>query len=258
MSTLHRILAGSSFVAFASVVAFGEPHVTTVQARPSAQEEEGRPDTADLLQQTDPNEELRRLFREVETTLRRIDDQLFDASAGEVDLDDSAADIDRLLRDTEDSSRRAVEGIDEILRVASEMQQQQQQQQQSGGQSGGDQQSQSEQSPLDDNTPPERQQRMEGEEGADPTTEQQSGQDSERPQGSNPEDDPRASDDAGQNSAGQDPAQANRGPGSSASGADRWGDLPPRVQSIFRNQVNDDLPVQYRDWIDRYHRRLNQ
>ena len=27
---------------------------------------------------------------------------------------------------------------------------------------------------------------------------------------------------------------------------------------MFRNKGSDDLPVQYRDWIDAYYRRLNR
>jgi hypothetical protein len=40
--------------------------------------------------------------------------------------------------------------------------------------------------------------------------------------------------------------------------ADRWGYLPERVKEVFRNQITDDMPVQYRDWIDSYYRRLNR
>ncbi|MCG8433189.1 MAG: hypothetical protein MJA83_04070 [Gammaproteobacteria bacterium] len=40
--------------------------------------------------------------------------------------------------------------------------------------------------------------------------------------------------------------------------ADGWGELPIRFRETFRNQGRDDLPVQYRDWIDSYYRRLNE
>lgn len=39
--------------------------------------------------------------------------------------------------------------------------------------------------------------------------------------------------------------------------AERWGTLPERVQAVLKNQITDDLPPQYRDWIDSYYRRLN-
>src|SRR5262245_55551791 len=39
--------------------------------------------------------------------------------------------------------------------------------------------------------------------------------------------------------------------------AERWGMLPERVRLVFQNQITDDLPIQYRDWIDAYYRRLN-
>lgn len=40
--------------------------------------------------------------------------------------------------------------------------------------------------------------------------------------------------------------------------SDRWGSLPERVRRVFQNQITDDLPLQYRDWIDSYYRRLSQ
>ena len=42
-----------------------------------------------------------------------------------------------------------------------------------------------------------------------------------------------------------------------ADDAERWGELPQRLREVFRNQGGDELPVQYRDWIDAYYRRLN-
>ena len=40
---------------------------------------------------------------------------------------------------------------------------------------------------------------------------------------------------------------------------ERWGDLPLQVRDLFRSEGSSaDLPAQYRDWIDAYHRRLNR
>jgi hypothetical protein len=39
---------------------------------------------------------------------------------------------------------------------------------------------------------------------------------------------------------------------------DRWGDLPVQVRQVFRSDGDNDLPPQYRDWIDAYYRRLQQ
>ena len=41
-----------------------------------------------------------------------------------------------------------------------------------------------------------------------------------------------------------------------ASDSDEWGILPPKIQEVFRNEGSGDVPVQYRDWIDAYYRRL--
>jgi hypothetical protein len=71
-------------------------------------------------------------------------------------------------------------------------------------------------------------------------------------------------DDRGQNppsgtnrpsAAREDPSGAPVGAGNDA---ERWGTLPERVRHVFQNQITDDLPLQYRDWIDSYYRRLNR
>ena len=63
--------------------------------------------------------------------------------------------------------------------------------------------------------------------------------------------------DDGENRVGRKPESETEDPTAPGTDADRWGDLPPRAQEIFRNQGRDDVPVQYRDWIDSYYRRLN-
>ena len=40
--------------------------------------------------------------------------------------------------------------------------------------------------------------------------------------------------------------------------AGRWGELPVQVREVFRVVGSDDLPAQYRDWIDGYYRRLRR
>jgi hypothetical protein len=56
-----------------------------------------------------------------------------------------------------------------------------------------------------------------------------------------------------------DPRSDQSGPAVPAGAdAERWGSLPERVREVFQNQINDDLPLQYRDWIDSSYRRLNR
>jgi hypothetical protein len=204
---------------------------------------------------------LRELFVEVELALREIDDLLFDAAAGEAELDPRDAGIGRLLEQTEAKSREAVAGIDEILRVAREMEQQQQQQQsqqqQQGGQGQGSGQNSGGPSPLDGRSPGPRQQDLPGQGQQDPSTDQNQPQPRPDRSDGEPEDGPPTADE-GQNEAGGDPRNPSGGSPSDPTGAGRWGDLPPRVQQVFNNQISDDIPVQYRDWIDRYHRRLSR
>jgi hypothetical protein len=42
-----------------------------------------------------------------------------------------------------------------------------------------------------------------------------------------------------------------------AQDSERWGDLPVYVRDLFRAQGGEDMPAEYRDWIDAYYRRLN-
>ncbi|MEW6073084.1 MAG: hypothetical protein AB1726_10910, partial [Planctomycetota bacterium] len=69
---------------------------------------------------------------------------------------------------------------------------------------------------------------------------------------------PRGGTEPGQNGPGSPPERPTEEPPPAIDDRDRWGDLPPRAQEIFRSQGRDDVPVRYREWIDAYWRRLNQ
>ena len=95
-----------------------------------AKEEEEIPqiEIPDLSGQSSDQEEMIRLFHEVERTLESIDVELADAGAGRIPVPegrDSA--IDRLLQSNGQKSDQAVSGIEKILEVAQRM----------GGKSGG-------------------------------------------------------------------------------------------------------------------------
>jgi hypothetical protein len=78
-----------------------------------------------------------------------------------------------------------------------------------------------------------------------------------KPGGEEPEK-PDASEEPGENREGSPQEEEAGDPVPSADDAERWGMLPQRTQEIFRNQGRDDLPVQYREWIDAYYRELNR
>lgn len=90
------------------------------------------------------------------------------------------------------------------------------------------------------------------------------GEGGEKPEGQQPKPQGETPDDRGQNPPpGENRPSAPRvdeagKPVTPGNDADRWGSLPERVQHVFRNQITDDLPIQYRDWIDAYYRRLNE
>jgi hypothetical protein len=194
--------------------------------------------------------ELVRLFLEVERNLKRIDELLNDASSGDVPLaapDDSG--LDDLLRSTGRESQEVLSGIDRILEVARQRGQGQPQ----SGQGQGQPQQSDGPSPLDEPRGGERQQGEATPEGMQPQPKEGGAnpQDGEQP------DSPDGSDDPGENAPGVEIDQEQGDPRSLDPNADTWGMLPAKVQEIFRNEGAEDLPVQYRDWIDAYYKRLN-
>lgn len=212
-----------------------------------------------------PEEELRRLFAQVERSLRQIDDMLFEAGAGDPLEDDADSGLAKLLEKTLVESRLTVERMDRILDVAQQMSSQQQGQGSSSGQgqpqgSGGSSEGQSQRGQAP------RQGQEGGEENPDPSRDlgnsQNPGQQPEG-QGENQGQDQGQPNDGGEG-GGTDQQQGSAGaPGSAeraapGTGANPWGDLPPRVQQIFRTQGGEDMPPAYRGWIDAYHRRLGQ
>jgi hypothetical protein len=102
---------------------------------------------------------------------------------------------------------------------------------------------------------------------------QQSAQRQESPEG--PQDDPLAQEkpkdgkdpkgnkeDQNTNPLGNQPTNTTPGSETEAASAvaqdsERWGELPVYVRDLFRAEGGEDMPAEYRDWIDAYYRRLN-
>jgi hypothetical protein len=94
-------------------------------AMPVAAQEIGLPGMPGV---EDPQQEMIRLFHEVERTLGEIDVELFDAGAGRIPLPEGRdSGMERLLKSSGSKSDEAVAGIERILELAQQM----------GGQSGG-------------------------------------------------------------------------------------------------------------------------
>jgi hypothetical protein len=203
----------------------------------------------ELIPSQNGADEMLKLFHNVERNLRKIDSVLTDAGAGDTSLAEVPdSGLDDLLRNTRDMSQQVVADINRILEIA----------QNSGQGSGMGQQPQPSQgeSPLD--KPQDGQLEREQTPDAPQPHPQEEGE-QQQSQGENrPEDNHEDSDDPGQNRPGGTPPESEEGPPSDARDADVWGKLPKRTQDVFRNQGRDELPVEYRDWIDTYYRRLNQ
>jgi hypothetical protein len=230
-----------------------EPTVPPPQPRPQiGPEPQGPP------QATPEEDEMLRLFGQVERRMREIDRLLYDASAGRAPGKIEESGIDKLLKRGRESSQQVLDDIDKILELAMQRAQEQQQQQSNNGGQGGQQGKQG-QSPLDQkrgDSPSGRErtpegQSSEGEGGKKPEGEQQQPQ-GEKPTGSQEDHgDPN-------NKAADGPPELPTEQVPAGGGNDRWGDLPVHVRELFRAQGGGDLPPRYRDWIDSYYRRLNQ
>jgi hypothetical protein len=224
-----------------------------------------------IAPQDEAQRELVELFGKVETRLREIDKLLSDAGAGDVRALENVgpAGLDELLKRSKESGEKAVQDIDRILEIAKKMGQQSssggQSQSQGGDQSGG--------SPLEgqqgnttqrESTPssPEQGGEEKKPDGSQPDGEKgesQSQKNGQKPTGQGDPRDPKASKAAAQNQkSGAPPGSAHDPAAQTSDNRERWGDLPQHARDVFRSEGGRDMPVQYRDWIDAYYRRLNQ
>jgi len=199
-------------------------------------------------------EEMIKLFHEVERTLGAIDLELADAGAGRIPVPEGKdSGIERLLRAHGEKSDQAVAGIERILELAEELGKQSGSQCMKAGMNAPPEQSG--QSPLD-------KERQRGPTQGEKTPEAPKPQEGEKPEQSRPQgekpDDRGPNPPPGENRPSPPRVDEGGQPFAPGNDADRWGNLPQRVQKVFQNQITDDLPLQYRDWIDAYYRRLNQ
>lgn len=211
-----------------------------------------RPITAENPLAPSPQQDMVELFRKVERRLVEIDELLDQAGAGETGLSEvEESGIGDLLRGSMTRGEQVLEDIDAILELA----------RQNGGscsKPGEGQGGQSDQplpgSPLDQQRG-QRPQERERTPDAPGEEQQRSGQEPSDPRPDSPGEE---RDLDSQNRPAPPPDERATGPGSDPSGADKWGELPQHVREIFRTEGGDDLPPQYRDWIEGYYRRLNE
>lgn len=225
------------------------PLAATLVLLAPASAQEAQPGMPEIAGMNEQQEEMVRLFHEVERALLAIDLELADAGAGRIPVPEGEnSGIERLLQSYGAKSDQAVSGIEKILELAQQMNGQSMSQCMKPDQSG--------QSPVDKDqkqSAPKQQEQTPQE----PKSEGQKDQPQPTPQGEKPQD--------GKQSPPPGPNQKSEPPGAEAgeavphgTDAERWGQLPERVQHVFQNQITDDLPLQYRDWIDSYYRRLNK
>lgn len=198
-------------------------------------------------------DEMIELFHKVEKRLSEIDKLLYQASAGERALTrQNEAGISELLKSSVSKSEQVTRDIDRILEIAAE----------NGSScsscmSGEPKPSSSSGSPLDqqqlqqsarENTPDKPGQKP----GPKPE-----GQEPQSAQSGQPKSPREANTEPHQRPAGAPPGLATEKLNAEQA-TERWGDLPQHVRDLFRTEGGGDMPLQYRDWIDSYYRRLNQ
>jgi hypothetical protein len=208
--------------------------------------------------------EMRELFGKVERRLREIDRLLSDAGAGDTAAlaGVKKAGIDELLRTSQARQREVLEDIDRILVLARENQSRSGSgsgspsgEPQSGGKSPIDKQGEQQSEREDTPSAPKKGEKpgSQNKDGAQPKPDKpEPGDGQPRDPGASPNKNPK-------NSPGPvPPAPAADAASKADSGKDRWGDLPIKVRDVFRTEGGGDMPVQYREWIDAYYRRLNK
>lgn len=216
------------------------------------------PAPAPHAQGPNPEQEMQRVFAEVESALREIDLLLSDAAAGDTSLSEVPdSGLDKLLEISQSRSKSVIQGIDKILELA----EQSQQSSSNGGQPPPD----SQDSPLDQRRSEENRDREQTPQGPQQQEQNQpqpepgqQDEPQEQPGDQNPQDQDNQNDDPGQNRPGQENSRPGGDPSTTGTGVDAWGELPTRVRQVFRTEGGQDLPVQYRDWIDAYYRKLNE
>ena len=253
LSSLALLAVGSLSLCLANPGSSPAAQESKPQAKPPKPPEIELPD---LTGMQDDQKEMVRLFHEVERTLGAIDLELADAGAGRIPVPEGKdSGIERLLRSHGEKSDQAVSGIERILELAEKLGKQSGSQCMKGSMSAPPQQSG--ESPLDkerERGPTQGEKTPEAPK-PDPKQGEKPGQ--PKPQGEKP-DDHGKNPPPGENRPS--PPRVDEGGAEFAAGtdADRWGNLPERVRNVFQNQITDDLPLQYRDWIDAYYRRLNK
>jgi hypothetical protein len=219
----------------------------------------------------DPTQQqLIELFGKVETRLREIDRLLSDAGAGDTRALEKVgpAGIDELLKQSRQNGEQALQDIDKILEIARQMGQrsQGQGQGQPGQQQGdgkdplqGQGQTTSRREPTPSAPDPKEKEKKPGDGKQDGGQKPEDKPDKSKPDGQSNPKDPKASKQSPQNrESGPPPGSQQDKSGTSTDTRDRWGDLPQHARDVFRSEGGHDMPVQYRDWIDAYYRRLNQ
>lgn len=264
-----------------------EPEIGTENAKEAATDEtspddQPAPPVSPHPGATDLQEQMRQIFQRVETKLRDIDVLLTDAGAGDTrrlkEVGESG--IGELLRQSVAEGRAVQREIDQLLQLAqqagsssasgssSSQQGQQSQQGQSGNQPSPLDQGQGR--PTNQEATPTMPEQIEpgGEKPGDQPGDQPGGeQDNQQPDGQNPkpgegdqpEDGPEQADDNPENDAGSDPKSGETAaPSARGDLSERWGELPVHVRDVFRTEGGEDMPAEYRDWIDAYYRKLNE
>jgi hypothetical protein len=224
--------------------------------------------------QDDLQQQMVKLFGEVETRLREIDKLLSEAAAGQrgaqdaqKPLEKAAAGIGALVQKTQDEGKAVVAAIDKILDLAQQQEQQQGQGQgngqgSSGGRSGDRAQPGEQQGEQQGKSPLEGQR--------DTTTQRESTPDKpgsekgQQPQGKqadrngSPKGNQKSNQDPKNSTSKNPPSQETEKTAHGPDSRENWGYLPEHARDVFRTQGGGQMPARYREWIDAYYKRLNQ
>jgi hypothetical protein len=191
----------------------------------------------------EPDNEAAKLVERIQEGMKKIDENLMEASASGVkeDLEENIRNIEKLLNDTQNMSSQVIQSLDQLIKSIKYKK---------CGSGSGQSPPQPKGSQEQENKPRDEQQDDSMKQ--NPQSQNEEGQEQDRPEDGRPEDD------RGNRQAKDDPPPTDPERAEHTDVSGRWGVLPPKVQNDILNFNIEEFPQKYRKWLEEYYKRVNK
>jgi hypothetical protein len=192
-----------------------------------------------------PDNEAAKLVERIQESMKKIDENLMDASASGVkeNLEENIRNIEKLLNETQNMSSSVIQDLDQLIKSIKYKK---------CGSGSGQPPPKPQGSQQQDNKPREEQQDDSLKQNQQPENQNRDGQEQDRPE------DGRPQDDRGNQQAKDDPPPTDPERAGHADVSGRWGVLPPKIQNDILNFNIEEFPQKYRKWLEEYYKRVNR